>query len=230
MADEVSGRSSEPLLDAPAFGPVAALSRRHRGGVVAALVVAVAALLLVRASGVLHPDRDLSLPPVPAAALVAPGIVRGGQPTELDLVRLRDDFGVRAVVAVGGASVEERAVTRGLGVALLELDVADSVEPPAAVLLALIRFLRQVDPAAGRDGGGIVYVHDLTGTGPVVVVAAMLQLLSGQQLSAVLAGLDPGELEGLGTPELVALTEVAAAARGDGGAAGEYRALVGTGL
>ena len=171
----------------PAIGAAPALRRRStlvRLGVLAAVAVLA---LSVRSAGLLSPDPSgFQLPPLPAAAQVSPGLLRGGQPAELDLVLLRDDFGVRGVVDVDGASAEEQAVTAGLGMHLLEVTVGEQGPSPQQ-LLELARFVRS-ETAAATDGGrvGAVYLHDTTGTGPVLGVSAALLLLDHVPLRDVL--------------------------------------------
>ncbi|GEL17314.1 hypothetical protein [Pseudonocardia asaccharolytica] len=198
-----------PLPDTPALGAVAPLGRRRvlaRAGLLLGLLVLA---MLVRATGVLHPDPGPdALPPLPAAAKVVPGLLRAGAPTETDLVLLRDTFAVRGVVVIGAASVEEQAVVPALGMRLLQLDVAEGAAPTAAQVQQLDAFVRSVR----AEGPGVVFMHDASGTGPVVVAAAMEQLVAGRPLPEVLAGLSAAELDGLSAAQLQALRDAARAA------------------
>jgi hypothetical protein len=183
--------------------------------------------LLVRASGVLHRGNDdPSLPPPPARAEVALGVVRGSQPSDLDLVRLRDDYGIRAVIAVNAPTVEEQATTRALDLRLLVLHVPDRGAPPATDILAAARFLHSASVGAGADSQG-VFIHDTTGQGPVLVVSCMLRLLHGEPLSTVVRQLSRADLGNVTPQQLRALRELDAALRGQPAAPGPYAALRG---
>jgi hypothetical protein len=174
------------------------------------LAVLIAAALAIRASGVLRTGAsDRSLPPLLAVASVAPGLLRGGQPSDIDIMRLRDDYGVRAVVDVDGMDVEEQAVTGSLGLRTLQLAVADGQAPTAEDMLRLMRFLRStVDSRPGAGGTGVVYMHDADGRGPVLIVSAMLQVIRGVPLSTVLHDVRTDSTDGITGAELRALDEV----------------------
>jgi len=208
----------------PALGAGEPLGWRSRTVRLAVLIGLVAVACLVRVTGVLHPGAaDPALPPAPAVALVAPGVVRGSQPQDLDLVRMRDDYGIRAVVDLSGWSIEERAAARGLGLRMLVLPVPDRAPPSAADILTLVRFARP--PGAARTGG--LYLHDTTGRGPVVVVAAILRLLRGAALPTVLHQLSRDELADLSGQQLVALQDVDAVLHRRAPATAPYAALRG---
>jgi hypothetical protein len=183
--------------------------------VLLALAALLAAALFVRASGVLRTGpTDRSLPPLLGVAAVAPGLLRGGEPSDAEMMRLRDDYGVRAVVDVDGMDVEERAVTRALGLRTHELLLTDRRPPTAGDIQGLLRFLRAA-PVGQPDGsGGVVYLHDLDGRGPVLVVAAILQLLRGDPLETVLDAVDAPGGRGLPAAHVLALSEVDRALRG----------------
>ena len=134
------------LRPVPAIGPVEWRGPRRTAALLAVVVTVALALLAVRASGVLREESPL--PPLPEVAAVAPGIVRGAEPTDADLQRLRDDYDVRAVVAVGGSSVEAQAATQALGMALHDVAV---IRPPRSAGGRGLRVggvLRQSAPAA----------------------------------------------------------------------------------
>jgi hypothetical protein len=192
----------------PAFGRSEPLGWWRGGLRLLGLAVLLALTLLVRASGVLHPAA--AGPPLPpGAALVEPGVLRGGQPQDLDLANLRDRFRVRAVVDVDDTSVDEQAVAGGLGLRLLALHLYGTAAPSADDVLALVRFVRGAGGA-----GGAVYLHDSTGHGPVLVVAAVLRLLRGVPLTTVLRQLSRDEIASLSMEQLLALYEVQAVVRG----------------
>ena len=205
----------------PAFGPVEPLSRRRRAAVLAALACLLALALGIRASGVLRGDPpDPSVPPLPAAVVVAPGLVRGGQPQDLDLVRLRHDHGGYGLVDVDGMSVEEQAVARGLGLRTLQVPVPDGGAPTAAHVVELVDFIR----SAGIGPDRVVYLHDTTGQGAVVAVAGMLQLLRGVPLSTVLASAPESSFT---ARQLQALRQVHAVVQDGARATGPYAELRG---
>jgi hypothetical protein len=205
----------------PGFGPVEPLSRRRRAAVLAALAVLLVLALGIRASGALRGERpDPSLPPLPAAVVVAPGLVRGGQPQDLDLVRLRHDHGGYGLVDVDGMTLEEQAVARGLGLRTLQLTVPEGGAPTAAHLVALVDFVR----SAGIGTDRMVYLHDTTGQGAVVTVAAMLQLLRGVPLATVLG---PAPEREFSARQTLALRQLDAVVRDGARATGPYAALRG---
>jgi hypothetical protein len=212
---------TNPPPGGPAFGPVEPLGRRARAVVLAALATLLVLAFGIRASGVLRGDPpDPSLPPLPAAVVVLPGLVRGGQPQDLDLVRLRHDHGGYGLVDVDGMTVEEQAVARGLGLRTLQLTVPEGGAPTAAHLIALMDFVR----SAGIGTDRVVYLHDATGKGAVVAVAAMLQLLRGVPLSTVLASAPAG---GFSASQLLALRQVYGVVRNGAPATGPYAELRG---
>ncbi|MCD2188198.1 hypothetical protein [Actinomycetospora soli] len=188
-------------MSPPALGVVARPPRRTvllRGALLAALAVLV---VVVKAGGLLSSPPP-EAPPMPGGAVVVPGLLRATAPGESDLVLLRDTFGVRTVVAVTRAGVEERATARALGLRLVELGVgADGVPTPAQVATVL-----------GLPGP--VFLHDDTGDGPVAVLAGMVQLVRGIPATDVAAGLTPAEAARLTPEQRRALAEVAGAVDG----------------
>jgi hypothetical protein len=174
-------RRRRPLPDTPAFGTSGPAGRRRWIAVPLTLVLLLGAALGLRASGVLESGpSDRSLPALLVVATVAPGLLRGGRPSDVDLLRLRDDHGVRAVVDVEGMDVEEQATTRALGLRTLQLRVTGAGPPTAAEVLSLVRFLRSTVAARpGPAGTGVIYLHDGDGRGPVLITAALLRVLRG---------------------------------------------------
>jgi hypothetical protein len=59
-----------------------------------------------------------------------------------------------------------------------------------------------------------VILHDATGDGPVLVTAAMVQLVQDRPLGAVPAGFSPAETEALSAAQRQSLTDAAAALSG----------------
>ena len=200
----------------PAFGACEPLGWRRSTAVVLVLAALLGFALFVRASGAMRTGpTDTSLPPLLAVATVAPGVLRGGEPSDIELLRLRDTYGVRGVVDVDRMDVEEKAVTAGLGLRTLQLTVTDGQPPTAEEILRLVRFLRSTAATQpGNDGSGVVYIHDFDGRGPVLVVTAMLQIMRGVPLSTVLDGLRAGDSRGLSAAQLRALHEVDRVVRG----------------
>ncbi len=203
-------------MTGPALGPLRGLGKRtillRLGAVVALLAIGLA----VRASGVLHPDTTAALPPLPAVAAVVPGVVRSSTPTEPELVLLRDTYSVHTIVSVGPPSVEEQAVVPTLGMVLMQVDVPTGAAPtPKQVgdLRALV-----------EAGGGRVVLHDDTGSGPVLITAAALQLATGLPLDAVLADLGPAAGQ-LAPAQQQALKDIAAAVAGEANPANPYANL-----
>jgi len=92
----------------------------------------------------------------------------------------------------------------------------------------LVEFLHRTAPDRDRDGG-LVYVYDVTGTGPVVVTTLMLALLDGQPPASALDALAPDVRAALTPAAQAALAQVAAAPN-DPTAAGPYAALSGVRL
>ena len=203
-------RRRRRLPATPAFGTCPPAGLRRRVVVLAVLVVLLTAALGVRASGVLRSGQtDESLSPTLAVTGVAPGLLRGGQPVDVELLRLRDDYGVRAVIDVNRMDVEEQAETRDLGLRTLELDLGDGQAPTAPDMLRLVRFLRStVAPRPGSGGTGVVYLHDADGRGSVLVLSAMLQVLRGVPLATVLDGLRAGGAPALSDAQSAALSDM----------------------
>ncbi len=218
-----------PRPPVPALGRVDTYSRRtvvRRGAFIAAPLILA---LLVRTSGLLSPAPDLSpLPGLPDSVEVAHGLVRGGPAQELDLVGMHDNYGVRWLVDLEPADAEEEAVARQLGMKLLQLDISDGV-PTVPQITTLLHFLAGTAAANGgvRGSTEVVYMHDRTGCGPVLVVSAALQLLREQPLSQVLSTFSPAELSCLSTTEMVVLQDVEAATQGGDAPSGRYAQLRG---
>jgi hypothetical protein len=202
-----------------ALGGVRALPPR-RVVVRAVIVLVVLALgLLVRTSGALH-GPDPQLPPLDGAARVEPGVLRAGAATETELMLLRDSFDVRGVVAVGDVTVEERAVTRSLGVHLLTIEISDVDAPSPQQVAELLRFVR------ATAAEGTVFLHDADGSGPVLAVAALVALADRMPLADVLARMTPAERAAISPAQVRVLHEVAAAVAGTGPPIDPYAAAL----
>jgi hypothetical protein len=211
----------------PALGPLKRVGRRSALGRLGLVVGLLTLALVVRATGLVSPAPDTSpMPGLPGAAEVVPGLIRGGQPTELDLIGMHNNFGVRWVVNVEGSDQLEDAVTRELGVNLLQLDVSDGM-PNSAQLLDLVAFLRTTPAARPAVTREVVYIHDRTGCGPVLVVSGVLQLMRGAPLEAVLSGYTSHERSCITDAQIGTLNEVAAVVKGSGTAVGSFADLRG---
>ena len=113
-------------------------------------------------------------------------------------------------------SVEEQAVVPTLGMVLVTLDVP----PDAAPTAKQVGDLR----ALVRAGGGRIVLHDDTGSGPVLITAAALQLATGLPLDSVLADLGPAAQQ-LTPDQQQALKDIAAAVGGPANPANPYADL-----
>jgi hypothetical protein len=217
----MTGPVGRRVPEAPAaLAGITPLPRRQV--VLRVVVVAVVLLLglLARSSGALH-KADPVLPPLDWAAQVVPGVLRAGPATETELMLMRDSFDVQGVVAVGDVTVEERAVTKALGIRLLTVEISDVQAPTPQQVLDLVQFVRTT-----IDGGhGTVYLHDGDGTGPVVVTAAIVQLVEKVPLTDVLSRMTPPERAGLTPAQNFCLQDLAAALAGSGLPSGPYAAL-----
>jgi hypothetical protein len=185
--------------------------------------------MTVRTSGILH-DRTSTLPALPHAAAVVAGVVRSGQPEEADLVRLRDDYGVSAVVAINGrndstmSDVEERAAAESLGLRFVQLQIPDGAAPSPSQMYALVELLRTLRPSA-RTAPNLILLHDRTGDGPVVMVSAMVQILNDQPAKQVLDRLPQTANRGLSPAQITALRQLAEVVGGSIGSDNPYASL-----
>ncbi|GAA0492303.1 hypothetical protein Ade02nite_68900 [Paractinoplanes deccanensis] len=217
-------RSPPPPPPAPDPGlrELTPVSRRAVLTRVGALAALLAAALTARV--VLH-EEPATLPALPHAAPVAPGVVRAGQPDEADLVRLHDDYGVRGMIAINGrddstlSGDEERAAAESVGIRFVGLRIGDGDALSAEQVASVARLLR--DTRAGGDSAAtLVLLHDRTGDGPVGLLAAVVRVLDREPLDEVLAS-----APGLGGEQRASLAHLAAAVTGSGGADNPYAAL-----
>jgi hypothetical protein len=218
-----------PIVSVPAFGYVASFPRRTLMKRTLCIIFPLICALLIRSLGLISPSPDDSpLPGLPDSVEVTHGLIRGGQPQELDLVGMHDNYGVRWLVDLEPADVQEEAVARQLGLNLLQLDVADGV-PTASQMKKLVGYLATTAAATGRSRGSteVVYMHDQSGCGPVLVVSAVLELLRREMLSDVVAKFSPAERSCLTAKEIAALQDVAAATQGADPRPGPYAELRG---
>lgn len=214
MTAGVAPRSGDSV---PAVGPLPGLGGRSIFLRLAAVFGLLAVALVVRATGILHPDTSGALPPLSEVATVVPGVIRSGLPTETDFVMLHDTYAVRDVVVVGEPSVEEQAVVPALGMRLQRLGFA----PDAAPSPQQLHDLR----ALAQAGGGRVVLHDDSGTGQVVIAAAALQLAVGVRLDTVLDGIGPTAGKTLTPAQQKAFHDIAAAVSGPADPANPYKIL-----
>jgi hypothetical protein len=182
----IQAKYGAPTL--PALGRILPVRRRTLVSQVSLLILVPLSGLGVRASGVLQPQESV-FPALSHAAAVIPGVVRTGQPKEADLVRVRDDYGVRAVIAVNGeddstfSAVEERSVAAGLQLDYLPLRVSAGEPLSPAQVTAVAAMLRRQRPSA-KSAPSKILVHDLTGDGAVSLVAAVIRVLDRQSPTA----------------------------------------------
>jgi hypothetical protein len=163
----------------PAIGALEPLPRRVR---LLRLAVAFAfAVALLAGRFFLNVGAAPTLPPLPGAAQVTQNLLRGGQPDDLDLELLAEQYRVRTVVNINRSNVEERAVTAAQHQAYLEIPIAADTAPTWPQLAAIAEFLRH-----HARYGQVVYLHDNSGGGPVVATTEMLFLLRGEPLRQVL--------------------------------------------
>jgi hypothetical protein len=174
--------------------------------VIRLVVLGIVAALSAGALGIKtrHPDAN-PLPPLPGAAQVTAHIVRGGQPADFDLLRLRNAYHVRAVVNLRLSGDSERDIAAGFGLDYLSVPVAADGAPTAADLAALVTFVRRYD-----NGSAVVYVHDDLGGGRAATAGLMLLLLRGQSFGAVMTTLSATDQRRLNSHQwgaLVALSQ-----------------------
>jgi hypothetical protein len=208
--------------DTPAIGAVASLSRRTlwvRWGVLVGIAVLA---LVVRGSGVLSsPPADPTLPPMPGAAKVVPGLIRAGVPSEDEMVQLRDTLNVRVIVGLGAVSVEERAAAGGLGLQVVNYPLAEEAAPTAEQVNELTALVA----AMTADGGGTVYLHGTTDSGAAPTMAALVQLTGGTPLPEVTAALGDSDRAALSPAQQQALQDAATALADPAAATGPYAGL-----
>ncbi|WP_306215178.1 glycosyltransferase family 39 protein [Actinoplanes sp. RD1] len=205
---------------APGSAPVSASAGpvARRAVVIRLGALGVMLVLALAARAVLH-EEPSPLPALPHAATVLPGVVRTGQPAEADLVRLHEDYGVRAMIAVDGrddstlSGAEEGAAAESAGIRFLGLRTGDSGVLSAAQVTAIAEVL--------RDSPGVVLLHDRTGDGPVHLLAAAVRILERTPAGEVLAS-----TPALSPAQRTALTQLAAAVAGARDAANPYGSLV----
>jgi hypothetical protein len=170
------------------------------------LVLAAGAVLGAQLSGVVNlKSHAVPAPPLDAVT-VAFNLVRGARPTDADLIALHSQYRVAAVVNITGPNVEERVVTKDLGLDYLELSLGGV---PAASADQLGQVVTFIDGHLSK--GDVVYLHDDTGHRECVALTAMLLLLRGQPLAEVLEAMPTDEYVTLTGARLTALRQLAAA-------------------
>jgi hypothetical protein len=197
-----------------ALGSQAKLGRRQFGFRLV-LVALAAGVLGGQLSGLIDlKGNALPAPPLDATT-VAFHLVRGARPADKDLIALRTEYGVKAVVNLSGPNVEERVVTRELALDYVELSLAADAAASASQLTTVVDFVR-----THLSKGEVVYLHDDTGHDASVAMAAMLLLLRGEKLDQVLGTFSAQDRHALSGDQLVALRALgeAKAAQGNGSA------------
>lgn len=205
------GDSLQPA-DTPALGKVAPLSRRTMLIRVAIVVGLLAVALLAKTTGVLKSDSgDPTLPPMPGAAKVVPGLVRAGIPNEEELALLRDTIKVRVVAATGSPTAEERAAAKAFGLRMAMFPLPADAPPSAEQVLALVGLVN-TNRAAGT--GEVVYLHGTEDAGAAPTMSAMVQLVAGVPLPAALGRLTDAERAAMSRAQNQALRDVSDVMRG----------------
>jgi hypothetical protein len=208
-----------PLSRPPALGRVDGLRAGQVAGRLALLVALAAVALVVKVSGVLSPDdADPTLPPMPDAAVVQPGLLRATAPNENDLVSLRDGYGVRAVISLGVPSVEEQATAKGLGLTMTVVEVATGAAPTPDQVRTVLDAARST-----AKSGGTALLHDVEDNGAAPVMGAFVQLAGGSSEPDAVARLTPDEQRELSAVQAQALRD--AGAQMSGVATGPWAAL-----
>jgi protein-tyrosine phosphatase len=193
---------------APAIGPGSLVSGRP---FVARLLLLVVALGVCLGTLVTKAAKDAApLPALRGTAYVTPHIIRGSQPTDYDLLQLRNGFGVQAVVNLRLSGSQEGEVAAGFGLDYLALPLAHGEVLNAQQLATLVAVIRR-----HQKESGVVYLHDDIGGGRVLTTAAMLLLLRGQPLDTVLSAFSADELKRLSAVQLSALQTLSRALNGD---------------
>lgn len=199
---------------APTGGPAAGPAIGGRGGIpvraaALRLTVAVACVFLLLGLKVLIADTKpatSTLPPIRGAAQVTAHLLRGGRPTDVDLVNMIRQNHVAAVVDITSPSIAEQASTRYLRLRYLETPVAGDGAPTLAQLDRIAALVRRTG-----SQGRTVYLHDDDGTERAVATTEMLLLLRGESLTAVRAARTPAEARLLTPVEVVAIGQLAGA-------------------
>jgi hypothetical protein len=206
-----------PAPAMPAIGRAGLLARRalRRRLVVGAVLVALGASVFLgsrqlrSSDSVPPPLADLAQVSI-ADQLPAPPVLRGGVPTDVDLVKLAEQDHVGAVINVGGANIEERAVARQLHLSYLELPIEPSGVPSARQLSALETAVHRA-----RAAGQGVYLHDEAGGGRVVTIGIMLSLLSSRNPAATLDAVPAAQWSTMSGRQLLAVRSMAATRASD---------------
>jgi hypothetical protein len=189
--------------------------RRRQVGFRLVLVALVAGVLGGQLSGLVDLKGNAVPAPPLDATTVAFHLVRGAHPADKDLIALRTEYGVKAVVNLTGPNVEERVVTRELALDYVELSLAPDAAASASQLTTVVDFIR-----THLSKGEVVYLHDDTGHDASVAMSAMLLLLRGERLDRVLATFSEQDRQALSGEQLAALRALAEAkaAQSDGSA------------
>lgn len=200
----------------PAIGPGGRLSGPQtllRVGLVLALLLIFALARALTGSG----RAALPFPANLRVQALSEGVYLGEGPSDADLVAMHETAGLRAVVDVGDATVEERATARGLKLTFLPLSTT-AQQPPSAEQVARVAELIQ----GTTRRGGRVYVHGEPGSEPApgggslrdqraVVVGCMLRLLHGESLGQALGKLTAGDWRAMSDQQANAIRDLAAA-------------------
>lgn len=203
--------------DTPAFGHVGRLGTGAVLVRVAIIIGVLAVALLAKTSGVLSSDSgDPTLPPMPGAAKVVPGLVRAGVPNAEEMALLRDSLNVRVIAATGSATAEERATAKALGLRMAPFPLPADAAPSAEQVRTLVGLVH---------GGAVVFLHGTDDAGATPTMSAMVQLVTGVSLPAALGGLTPEERAAMSPAQNQALQDVSAVMSGTAPPTSPYASL-----
>lgn len=166
----IAADQAAPPTHVPAVGHGA--RRRGRDFRWRLAIVVFSGLLVVTAFSMKdRPDeRPNGPPPIAGAVIVTPWLITGGQPTDEDIIGLRDIYGVTAIVDLRVADGREAAVAEEFGLDFLQLPMQQGHACGPKDLERLVIFIRS-------HAAGVVYLHDDTGGDRAVTATAMLLLL-----------------------------------------------------
>jgi hypothetical protein len=174
--DRVEGAAD---LGSAAWGltpPIEVRERKFRLRLLIGAVVLVGAAFVLRLQVLQDPGEQL--PAVPHASWILRGqTLSGGQPRDLDLLNLRDLFGVSGVVNLRASGSIEGRTVRDFGMSYLWISVIPEHAPDLVEMDRIVSFVR-----AHAVSGDTVFIHDDLGLERVRPVGVMMLLADGVPL------------------------------------------------